>query len=94
MARFAITDITKQYFRKFLKRFKNSPYLGYKSKQVHNESTKDYFFLIEYITKQINSQRRVRLRTKVVKSGVNEKIGHINKKNQSEELENINVTTT
>ena len=35
-ARFAITDITKQDLRKFLKNFKNSPYLGYKSKQVRN----------------------------------------------------------
>ena len=35
-SRFAITDITKQYFRKLLKKFDNSPYLGYKSKQAHN----------------------------------------------------------
>ena len=43
-ARFAITDITNQDFRKLLKKFKDSPYLGYKSKQVHNGITEDYFF--------------------------------------------------
>ena len=31
-ARFAITDITNQYFMKLIKKFKNSPHLGYKSK--------------------------------------------------------------
>ena len=31
--RFNITDITNQYFRKLLKKFKNSPYLGNKIKQ-------------------------------------------------------------
>ena len=36
---FAITDINKQDIRKFLKKFENSHYLGYKSKQVHNEPT-------------------------------------------------------
>ena len=35
--RFSITDIPNQDFRKLLKRFKNSSYLGYKSKQVDNE---------------------------------------------------------
>ena len=54
---FAITDITNQYFRKFLKFFKNSPYLGYTSKQVHNEPTEDYFFLIKQITKMMKIKR-------------------------------------
>ena len=44
--KFSITDITKQDFRKLRKKFDNSPYLGYKSKQAHNESTKDYFRLL------------------------------------------------
>ena len=35
--RFSITEITKEDFRKFRKKFNNSPYLCYKSKQVHNE---------------------------------------------------------
>ena len=48
-ARFDITDITNQYFRKLLKKFKNSPDLGYKSKQVQNEPTEDYFFLTKHI---------------------------------------------
>ena len=37
--RFTITDITKQDFRKLIKRFEHSPYLGYTSKQVHNKPT-------------------------------------------------------
>ena len=32
----AITDITNQFFRNFPKEFNNSPYMGYKKKQVHN----------------------------------------------------------
>ena len=39
-------------------------------------------------------ERHVRLRTKFVKSGVNEKIGHVNGAIQSDELESINVTNT
>ena len=35
-ARFSITEITNQDFRKLLKKLNNSPYLVYKSKQVHN----------------------------------------------------------
>ena len=57
-ARFSITDITNQEFSKFLKKFTNSPYLGYKSKQVHNEPTEAYFFLIKYITKLMKSKRK------------------------------------
>ena len=46
-ARFSITDITNKDFRKFLKNFNNSPYLGYKSKQDRNEPTEAYLFLIK-----------------------------------------------
>ena len=35
-SRFSINDITNQYFREFIKIFLRFPYLGYKSKQVHN----------------------------------------------------------
>ena len=49
-ARFAITDITKYCFRKLLKKFDDSPSLGYKIKQVHNGPTEAYFFLIKQIT--------------------------------------------
>ena len=49
-ARFTITEITKQDFRMLLKKFNNSPALCHNSKQVHNEPTKDYFFLIKHIT--------------------------------------------
>ena len=66
-ARFSITDITNQAFRNFLKKFKNSPYLGYKSKKVHNEATEAYFFLIKQITKPIQRERHVGLCTKGVK---------------------------
>ena len=46
-ARFAVTDITDQDFEKLLKKFKNSPFIGYKIKQVHNKPTEAYFFLIK-----------------------------------------------
>ena len=46
-ARFAITDIANQDFRKLLKKFNNLPYIGYKSKQVHNEPSEAYLFLIK-----------------------------------------------
>ena len=50
---FYITDITNQYFSKLLKKFKNSSYIGYKIKQVHNEPNEAYFFLIKHINKLI-----------------------------------------
>ena len=53
------TLITNQGFRKFLNKFKSSTYLGYKSKQVHNETTKDYFFIITHINKLIEINRHV-----------------------------------
>ena len=37
---FGIIDITIQYFSNLLKKISKSPYLGYRSKQVHNEPTK------------------------------------------------------
>ena len=74
--RFAITDITKQDYRKFLKNFESSPYLGYNIKQFHNEPTEDYLFLIKHITKRIKSSIRVWLSTNFVKSGVNKISGH------------------
>ena len=52
-ARFSITDINNQGFREFLKKFNNSPYLGYKSKKVYNEPTEAYFILIKNIIKII-----------------------------------------
>ena len=54
-SRCAITEITKQDFRKF----NNSPYLDYNSKQFHNKPTDDYLFLIKYITKLIKIKRHV-----------------------------------
>ena len=77
-ARFSITEITKQDSRDFLKKFDNSPYIGYKIKQVHNEPTEAYFFLIKKITKPIKSERHVVLYTKRVKSGINKTFGHVN----------------
>ena len=52
-ARFLISDITKQNFSKLLKNVDNSPYLGYKSKQVNNEPNEVYFLLIKHITNLI-----------------------------------------
>ena len=59
-AGFAISYITNQDFRKLLKNFRNSPYLCYKSKHFHNETTEDYFFLIKHITKLMKSKSPVK----------------------------------
>ena len=83
-ARFYITDITKKYFRKLRKRLNHSSYPGYKSKKFHNELMEAYFFLIKNITKLMKIERHVRLHTNFVKSGVNEKIGHVNGAIQSD----------
>ena len=58
-SRFSITEITNQDFRKFSKKFNNSYYVGYKSKQVHTETTEDYFLLIIYITELMKNKWRV-----------------------------------
>ena len=58
-SRFTITEITNQDFSKLLNKFKNSPYISYKSKQVHNEPTEAYFFIIIKITKQMKIKRNV-----------------------------------
>ena len=80
-----------------IKRFEHSPYLGYTSKQVHNEPTEAYFFLIKYITKKIKSEKHLQLRTRGVKLSVkgkighiNKTIGHVNKAIQYNELEGVN----
>ena len=98
-SRFSITDINNQDSRNLLKKFDNSPYLGWKIKQVYNESTETYFFLIKHINELTKSKKHVR--PNFVKSGVNETIehinettGHVNKEIQSQELESKNETTT
>ena len=100
-ARFSITDINKQDFRKLFKKFENSPYLGYKSKQVHNEPIEVYFLLIKHITKLIKSDMNVWLPTNFFKLGINETnehvnktIGQVNKARQSEYLEIFTIRTT
>ena len=55
-ARTTITDITNQYSRKLTKEFKNTPYLGYNRKQVHNEPTESYLFLIKHVSKITKNQ--------------------------------------
>ena len=79
-ARFSTTDITNHYLRKCLKKFNNSPDLVYKSKQVHNEPTDAYFFLIKHISKRIKIKRHIQQHIKEVKLGVNKKIGHVKEK--------------
>ena len=68
-SRCAITGITKQDYRKFLKKFNNSPYLGYKSKHVHNEQHEAYLLLIKQIINIIKIKRHVWICTKFIKSG-------------------------
>ena len=64
MERIDITDTNNHYFSNFLREFKNSPCLGYKSKQVYNERIETYLFLINYILKPIKTKKHARLRTK------------------------------
>ena len=71
-SRFSINDITNQYFRKFLNKFKNSPYLYYKSKHDHNELTEAYLFLIKQIIKKMKIERHVWSNS--VKSSVKRKL--------------------
>ena len=86
---FAITDIINQYFRKLLKGFNNSSYLGYKNKQVPNKPTESYFLLIIHVSKIIKINNNIRLLTKGVKldsnktKRINKTIGHFNKTIQS-----------
>ena len=75
----AITDITNKCFRKLLREFKNSHYLGYKRKQVHKEPTEAYFFLTKQVPKRIKSNNHVWLRTKRVKLDVDKMFLHVNK---------------
>ena len=82
----------KQYFRRLLKKFVNSPYLGHNSKYFQNKPTDTYFFLVKQITKIIKSKKYVQLSTKGFKSGVNKTIGHVNESIQYGELESINIT--
>ena len=83
-----MTDITNQYFRKLLKEFNNSPYLGYKKKQFHSEPTESYFLLIKQVYKKNKIKKHVRLLTKGVKleiegtKRVNKTIGHISNKKE------------
>ena len=62
-----MNDITNQGFRNFLKEFNNSPYLGYKKKQVYIEPTEYYFFLIKQVSKLIKIKKHVWIRIKRVK---------------------------
>ena len=65
-AKFSITDITKQVFRKFLKKFDKLPYIGYNRKRFHNELDEACFFIIKRINRQKQSERDVLLRTNFV----------------------------
>ena len=49
---------------------------------------------MKHITVQTKIKRHFKLSTNGVKSGINKKVRHVNKKIQYEELESINVTTT
>ena len=89
---FSITDITNKDFRKLLNKFKNSPYLGYKNKQDYNEPTKAYILITKQITKLMKTERQ--FRTNFLKSGVNKRIGHVNKAIQYNELESNRKTAT
>ena len=53
----AIAYFTNQDLRNFLKDINNSPYLGYKKKQVCNKLTVYYFFLIKQFYNIIKSKK-------------------------------------
>ena len=61
------------------KNFDNSPYLGYRSKHINNEPTEAYLFLIKHITKLMKRQEACLTTYQLVKLGVDENIGHVNK---------------
>ena len=84
-SRFAITEITNQDFSKFLNKFKNSPYLVYKSKQVYNEPTEAWLFLIKQITKLMKIKRHIW--PNFVKVSINKQVVHVEKVIKYEELE-------
>ena len=99
-----ITCITNQEFRKLLKQFNNLPYLGYKSKQDHNETTEDQLLLINLIYKLIKINKHIQIRTKGVKLDadrtkfINETIRNTNRTIQSritlmhgKKLERVNI---
>ena len=65
--RFDITDINNQDLSNFLRKSKNLPDIGYKKKQIRNEPTESYLFLIRNITKLIKIKKCVRLCIKEVK---------------------------
>ena len=76
-----------------LKKFKNSLYLGYKIKQVQNESNESYFFLITQITKIMKRKRHIP--PNFVKLSINVTIGHINNKkigHVNEKIGHVNET--
>ena len=73
-ARTPITDIINQDLWKLLKEFDDSPYLGYKKKQFHNEPTGDYLFLIKNMYKLVKINKHVWIRNKRVKLGVYRKM--------------------
>ena len=87
-ARFSITNIINLDLRKLLKKFKNSLYLGYKRKKVHNELTEAYFFLINNMSKLIKIKMQVRIHNREVISDVdgtkrvNKRIVNVNEKIQ------------
>ena len=88
-ARYSVTDITNQDLRKLLKGFTNSPYLGYKNKQLHNEPTEDLFLLIRQVSNIIKIKTHVWICNKGVKldvdktNCVNKTIVHVNQNKQS-----------
>ena len=58
-ARFVNTDITNQDFRKSLKNFNNSPYLGYKSEQVQDKPTEANLLLIRQVVKPMKYDMQI-----------------------------------
>ena len=73
-ARTDINDITYQYFRNLINKFKYLILLDFKKNRVHNEPTEAYLFLIKHISKLIKIKNHVPLRTKRVKLDVDKNV--------------------
>ena len=69
-ARNSITNINNQYFRQFLRKIRNLTYLSYKMKQVHNEPTEAYLFLLKQAYRIIKINKHIWEHTKRVKLNV------------------------
>ena len=83
--RTANNDTFPQYFMRLLGQFKYIPYIGYRKRQVKNEPTEYYFFLVLKKTALLKNKKLVLLRNEIIKYGV------VNKKHANEVINSGNI---